>query len=76
MMAVQTSHVTGGVDTHSDTHVAAALDSITARLLGTKSFPATPAGYRELLAWLRGFGLSSESEWSPQARGEQVSPAT
>ena len=47
--------VTGGVDTHKDTHVAAALDGL-GRLLGTESFPATTAGYRQLLRWLRGFG--------------------
>jgi transposase len=47
--------VTGGVDTHQDTHTAAALDA-TGRLLGHRQFPATPAGYAALLGWLRGFG--------------------
>src|ERR1700674_3646666 len=47
--------VTGGVDTHLDTHVAAALDAI-GGLLGVESFPATPAGYRSLVAWMGGFG--------------------
>ena len=47
--------ITGGVDTHLDVHVAAALSSI-GGLLGTKSFPTTPAGYRQLLAWLHSFG--------------------
>lgn len=47
--------VTGGVDTHKDTHVAAALDQL-GRVLGTEAFPATAAGYRSLLAWLRRFG--------------------
>ena len=32
--------VTGGVDTHKDTHVAAALDEL-GRVLGTEAFPAT-----------------------------------
>jgi len=36
-------------------HVAAALDSI-GGLLGTQSFPITPAGYARLLSWLQGFG--------------------
>ena len=36
--------VTGGVDTHRDEHVAAALDSV-GGLLGTSSFPTTTAGY-------------------------------
>jgi transposase len=47
--------VTGGVDTHLDVHVAAALDDRGA-LLGIESFPTTVAGYRKLLTWLEGFG--------------------
>jgi len=47
--------VTGGVDTHLDVHVAAALDHI-GGLLGVESFPADAAGYRRLLAWLASFG--------------------
>src|SRR5262245_53647526 len=47
--------VTGGVDTHADAHVAAALDGI-GGLLGVQEFPATPAGYARLLGWLQGFG--------------------
>lgn len=45
----------GGVDTHKDTHTAAALTAA-GRVLGTAQFPTTPAGYRDLLAWLRTFG--------------------
>ncbi len=47
--------ITGGVDTHADMHVAAALDSL-GGLLGVQEFPATAAGYASLLGWLRGFG--------------------
>jgi len=47
--------ITGGVDTHLDTHVAAALDERGA-LVGTQSFTTTAAGYRALLRWLEGFG--------------------
>ena len=47
--------VTGGVDTHLDVHVAAALDERGA-LLGIESFSTTPRGYRALLGWLEGFG--------------------
>jgi transposase len=47
--------ITGGVDTHLDVHVAAALDERGA-LLAVGSFATTPAGYRQLLAWLRSFG--------------------
>jgi transposase len=47
--------VTGGVDTHADVHVVAVLDAI-GGLLGVQEFPATPAGYGQLLGWLGGFG--------------------
>ncbi|MGW0656585.1 IS110 family transposase, partial [Streptomyces umbrinus] len=39
-----------GIDTHKDVHVAAVLDHLGA-LLGTGEFPATAAGYRQLLDW-------------------------
>jgi transposase len=47
--------VAGGVDTHADTHTAAVIDTA-GRMLGHQQFPTTAAGYRQLLAWLRGFG--------------------
>ena len=47
--------ITGGVDTHADLHVAAALDSL-GGLLGVREFPATATGYAQLLGWLGGFG--------------------
>ena len=47
--------ITGGVDTHLDVHVAAALDD-RGGLLGTASFATNAVGYRQLLGWLRGFG--------------------
>jgi transposase len=52
---VETRAVTGGVDTHADTHMAAALDPV-GGLLGVQEFPATAAGYGRLLDWLGGFG--------------------
>jgi transposase len=56
MTIVEADHaVIGGVDTHLDVHVAAALDP-TGGLLGVESFVATPGGYRTLLEWLGGFG--------------------
>jgi transposase len=51
----QARAITGGVDTHADVHVAAALDPV-GGLLGVQEFPATPAGYGQLLGWLGGFG--------------------
>ncbi len=47
--------VTGGVDTHLDVHVAAALDPL-GGLLGTERFETNSAGYKALLAWLETFG--------------------
>ncbi|GAB3887306.1 IS110 family transposase [Microbispora bryophytorum subsp. camponoti] len=51
----QDFEVAGGVDTHQDTHTAAVIDPI-GRVLGTEQFPADPAGYAALLAWMRSFG--------------------
>ncbi|GAA4610658.1 hypothetical protein GCM10023107_97550 [Actinoplanes octamycinicus] len=50
--------VFGGVDTHQDTHTAAVIDQV-GRVLGTHEFPATAAGYADLLAWIRGHGRLS-----------------
>jgi transposase len=47
--------ITGGVDTHLDVHVAAALDE-RGGLLGVESFDTTVEGYKQLLAWLTTFG--------------------
>ena len=55
MTIVETRAITGGVDTHAETHVAAALDSI-GGLLGVQEFPVSAAGYAGLLGWLGGFG--------------------
>ncbi|MCY3786301.1 MAG: IS110 family transposase [bacterium] len=54
-MSENRTEVVGGVDTHRDSHVAAAVDG-TGRLLGAEAFPATSAGHRELLAWLASRG--------------------
>ncbi len=58
-MTTSKTRITGGVDAHADAHadahVAAALSS-SGRVLGTRSFPTTIAGYRRFLAWLRTFG--------------------
>jgi transposase len=50
-----TRPVTGGVDTHADVHVAAAVDA-NGGVLGVESFATTPAGYGELCSWLEMFG--------------------
>jgi transposase len=54
-MTCATTVVTAGVDTHARAHRAAALDQY-GRLLGSKEFPATACGYRQLLAWLHSHG--------------------
>lgn len=45
-----------GVDTHKDEHVAAVVTAL-GLLAATASFPATAAGYEELHAWARKFGV-------------------
>ena len=47
--------VTVGVDTHVDVHVAVALDQL-GRRLGSLTFPTSPAGYGELVAWVGRLG--------------------
>jgi transposase len=54
-MTPEPGSVTGGVDTHLDVHVAAAVNHL-GGVLGTKSFPTTATGYRRLLRWLGSFG--------------------
>jgi transposase len=52
---VETRVVCGGVDTHLEVHVAAAIDG-NGGVLGVESFAVSEAGYRELLDWLAAFG--------------------
>ncbi len=47
--------VTGGVDTHADVHVAAAVDH-NGGVLGVESFPTSEVGYENLAGWLASFG--------------------
>ncbi|MFE6946691.1 IS110 family RNA-guided transposase [Streptomyces chartreusis] len=46
---------TGPLDTHKDVHVAAVITMLGA-FLAHQEFPATAAGYRQLLLWARSFG--------------------
>jgi transposase len=56
MTIVETTRlVTGGVDTHLDVHVAAALDA-NGGVLGVESFATTSAGFAQLHDWLSRFG--------------------
>ncbi|MGW2297030.1 IS110 family transposase [Streptomyces violaceorubidus] len=54
-MAADEIAVIGGIDTHTDLHQAAVIDTI-GRHLATKAFPTTPDGYREMLDWLHSHG--------------------
>jgi transposase len=54
-----TRSVVGGIDTHSQVHVAAVLDEV-GGVLGSESFAAEPAGYAALLSWFESFGRLSK----------------
>ena len=75
MTIVKTRAITGGVDTHADVHVAAALDPI-GGLLGVQEFPATAAGYAGLPGWLAGSGPSPWSASRALAATARAWPAT
>jgi transposase len=50
-------HVTGGVDTHADTHVVVVVDSATGHMAGRAAFDNTASGHGQLLDWMRGHGV-------------------
>jgi transposase len=47
--------IVGGVDTHADTHVAAAVDA-NGGVLGIESFPADQTGFEALVGWFTSHG--------------------
>jgi hypothetical protein len=47
--------VIGGVDTHAEVHVAAAVNHV-GGVFGVESFPTTQIGYRQLMSWLASHG--------------------
>lgn len=49
------SRITGGVDTHKDTHHAAVV-LMNGRRVADKEFPSTAAGHTDLLTWMQSFG--------------------
>lgn len=51
----RTLTITGGIDTHADFHVAAAIDH-NGGVVGVETFTTTTGGHRELVRWLAGFG--------------------
>ena len=55
IMTPDRAGVFGGVDTHKDVHVAAAVDAA-GRLLGTAEFAADSRGYDQLAGWLESWG--------------------
>lgn len=64
-----------GVDTHGEVHVAAVLCPL-GQVLGTKSFPATAAGYRRLLGWARKLGTVRRAGVEGTGISERACPAT
>jgi hypothetical protein len=73
---VETRAITGGVDTHADVHVTAALDPV-GGLLGVREFATTPDGYARLLGWLGGFGTVSHLARNSSSLTERaVSPGS
>jgi transposase len=57
MMTSTRRRVTGGVDTHADTNVAAVLDTLTLRILARATFPTTAVGNQAALEWMRDQGV-------------------
>jgi transposase len=47
--------ITGGVDTHQNTHHAA-VELMNGSRVSDAEFPATAQGYERLVAWMRSFG--------------------
>ena len=70
-----TRPVTGGVDTHLDVNVAAALDPI-GGLLAVAEFPTTPTGHRRLAEFLASFGTLTRVGSKAPALMERGSPGT
>ena len=55
IVGINPDAVVGGVDTHVDVHVAAAVSHV-GGVLGVEPFATTRTGYRQLVSWLRSFG--------------------
>jgi transposase len=55
IVGINPDAVVGGVDTHVDVHVAAAVSHV-GGVLGIEPFATTRTGYRQLVSWLRSFG--------------------
>jgi hypothetical protein len=66
-----------GVDTHLDSHAAAAC-STAGRELAQTQIPATPAGYAQLLAWARAVADGGQLAWAVEGTRSYVQawPAT
>lgn len=64
----------GGIDTHKELHVAAVVDRDDGRLLDTKEFSTTRAGYRALLRWMTSYGTLHAVGVEAPAATAPVSP--
>jgi transposase len=67
--------ITGGVDTHKDTYHAAVV-LMNGRRLADAQFPASAAGYRVLLGWIRDFGRLHAVGWRAPALMAPRSPVS
>ena len=73
--------VTGGVGTHLDLNVAAAVDGL-GGVLGVAEFPTTSAGHKQLLAWLlrqgrlAKVGIEGTSSYGTESRGRCAAKAS
>ena len=64
-----------GVDTHKGVHAEAVLTALGA-LLAARTFPATAAGYRDLVSWARSSARCSALAWSAPGRTGPRWPGT
>ena len=63
-----------GVDTHTDTHAAVAIDR-QGRRLDVIEIEATPSGYRRLLCWARQLGDVVNGQFAVPGFGQVEVPA-
>lgn len=56
MTNIESIEVVGGVDTHKDTHHAAVVHAGTGKVIADREFPASTAGYDQVLAWMTSHG--------------------
>jgi transposase len=66
-MLAHTVELVIGVDTHKDTHTAAVVQAVSGAVVDQVTVPATPAGYRQLLALVE--QQPGQSVWAIEGTG-------